>query len=89
MMIAKRREYCFMSIVVLLLLVLDLSSSMAFHSAETFTGNGFTGTTTTSSQKGLVDTEDDDDPGEAANYGGGDYDYYRRYGDVPSPGVGH
>jgi hypothetical protein len=26
-----------------------------------------------------VDMEDDS----------GDYDYYRRYGDVPSPGIGH
>ncbi|OAY38310.1 hypothetical protein MANES_10G004600v8 [Manihot esculenta] len=32
-----------------------------------------------------VDIEDDsgDEAGE------GEYDYYRRYGDVPSPGVGH
>ncbi|EEF41560.1 conserved hypothetical protein [Ricinus communis] len=35
-----------------------------------------------------VDMEDDsgsDDQGAL----GGDYDYYRRYGDVPSPGIGH
>ncbi|KAF2296429.1 hypothetical protein GH714_037901 [Hevea brasiliensis] len=32
-----------------------------------------------------VDMEDDSGD-EAAQ---GDYDYYRRYGDVPSPGIGH
>ncbi|KDP21667.1 hypothetical protein JCGZ_03338 [Jatropha curcas] len=32
---------------------------------------------------------EEDDSGEEAGEAGGDYDYYRRYGDVPSPGVGH
>ncbi|KAJ6291100.1 hypothetical protein OIU76_023203 [Salix suchowensis] len=31
----------------------------------------------------LADMEDD------SGDGNGDYDYYRRYGDVPSPGIGH
>ncbi|OAY46376.1 hypothetical protein MANES_07G139800v8 [Manihot esculenta] len=29
----------------------------------------------------------EDDSGDES--GQGDYDYYRRYGDVPSPGIGH
>ncbi|WCJ20061.1 hypothetical protein M5689_002322 [Euphorbia peplus] len=32
--------------------------------------------------------EDQDYEGDDQS-GGGDYDYYRRYGDVPSPGIGH
>ncbi|KAL6126839.1 hypothetical protein ACLB2K_074884 [Fragaria x ananassa] len=84
-MMVRRMEYCFMSIVVLLLLVLLCSSTAFPGEATTSTGNGFTGRTT-SSQKGIEDT--DHEEAAAYNYAG-DYDYYRQHGDVPSPGVGH